>query len=80
MRHSHTKSIKEEIKETERFCKDICELNLSEIKVLNELAKIKIGISLDQDKYRWSSVFSETFEYLEEYIGRLSNRTLDFKQ
>lgn len=83
MRHSHKDLVKEEMKKSNKYCKDLCNLSISEITSTIEFCNKKIlesGIPRDHaPNRRYLSVINEFTEYMNEFTLKVSNRTANFK-
>lgn len=83
MRNSHKELVREEMKLSGKYCKDLCNLSIADISSTIHFCHQKILESGNFPKSApnqpYISVINEFTEYMEEFTGRVSNRTADFK-
>lgn len=82
MRHSHKELVREEMKKGNKYCKDLCNLSISEITSTIEFCNKKIlesGVGRDYaPNIQYVSIVNEFTEYMNEFTLRISNRTANF--
>lgn len=83
MRNLHKDLIRDEMHKSDKYCHDICNLSISDIFALITynyqcIDKSKFPIDSAMHSTRMQ-IIAELEEYLFEFNGRLSNRTVDFQ-
>lgn len=82
MRHAHKELIRDEMHSTDKYCHDLASLSIADILALIEYnSRIieKAGESANYAPYEnIQRNLKELNEYMSEFNGRLSNRTVSF--
>lgn len=82
MRHAHKELIRDEMHSTNKYCHDLASLSIADIFALIEYNSRIIEKAGESDNYgpfaKIRRNLKELNEYMSEFNGRLSNRTVSF--